>query len=82
MNLLISTQKRAERLARQRDDPYYITDRPSKPLASTSHQIDTIPIIRLDDLPSISARELLNGRYQDRILTAYSNSPTIILSPV
>jgi len=42
-------QARAERLERQREDPYYIAvDTPAR---SPATDIDAIPIVRLDDLP-------------------------------
>lgn len=50
-------QRREERLARQRDDPYYLTDRPSKPSGGPSLNVDAIPIVRLDGLPSLSSGE-------------------------
>ena len=42
-------QRRAERLERMKDDPYYIVDdRPSKLL---DDDVDSIPVVRLDDMP-------------------------------
>ncbi|KAF7302704.1 AP-3 complex subunit delta [Mycena chlorophos] len=50
-------RKLAERRERQRDDPYYIID--DRPTASSSKRmhddIDAIPVVRLDDMPSLSA---------------------------
>ncbi|KAJ7070698.1 adaptin N terminal region-domain-containing protein [Mycena amicta] len=47
----------AERRERMRDDPYYIID--DRPAASTSKRpqddIDSIPVVHLDDMPSLSA---------------------------
>ncbi|KIM26948.1 hypothetical protein M408DRAFT_330313 [Serendipita vermifera MAFF 305830] len=48
--------RRAQRLARQQDDPYYLTDKRLKPASrSSAHDIDSIPIVRLDDMPSLSS---------------------------
>jgi AP-3 complex subunit delta-1 len=49
-------QKRLERIERLKDDPYYIFDKKEleKPIASTSSDIDSIPIVRLDDLMPIA----------------------------
>ncbi|KII93311.1 hypothetical protein PLICRDRAFT_672814 [Plicaturopsis crispa FD-325 SS-3] len=42
-------RRKAERLERLRDDPYYIMDdRPSKRVVD---DVDSIPVVRLDDLP-------------------------------
>jgi len=42
-------QRKAERLAQLRDDPYYIMDdRPSKVL-----EVDSIPVVHLEDMPPI-----------------------------
>ena len=50
-------QRRAQRLARQQEDPYYITNTRPNPISRSSAQdIDAIPIVRLDDMPSLSAR--------------------------
>ncbi|KAL4070486.1 adaptin N terminal region-domain-containing protein [Scleroderma citrinum] len=47
-------RRKAERLERMRDDPYYITDdRPPKP---PGEDIDSIPIVRLDELPPLSSK--------------------------
>jgi AP-3 complex subunit delta-1 len=48
-------QRKAERLERQRDDPFYITDRPSGSRPANGHaatDVDAIPIVRLEDMPS------------------------------
>jgi len=48
---MVYFQKRRERIERLKDDPYYIFDKEmEKPIPSTSSEIDSIPIIRLDDL--------------------------------
>ena len=44
---------KAERLERQKDDPFYLTDdRTSRKTAQPD--VDSIPIVRLDDLPPLS----------------------------
>ncbi|CCL98144.1 uncharacterized protein FIBRA_00138 [Fibroporia radiculosa] len=46
-------RRKAERLERLRDDPYYlIDDRPSSTKPNTN-DVDAIPVIRLDDLPPL-----------------------------
>ncbi|KAF7303117.1 AP-3 complex subunit delta [Mycena kentingensis (nom. inval.)] len=51
----------AERRERQREDPYYIIDdRPTATAAASSSRqtrddIDSIPVVRLDDMPSLSS---------------------------
>jgi AP-3 complex subunit delta len=47
-------QRKAERLAQLKDDPYYILDEKPK----DKHDVDSIPVVRLDDLPSLSTRRL------------------------
>ncbi|KAI0652531.1 Ap3d1 protein [Trametes meyenii] len=49
-------RRKAERLERLRDDPYYlIDDRPSSRTASlNAADVDAIPVVRLDDLPPLS----------------------------
>lgn len=43
-------QRKAERLAQLRDDPYYIMDdRPSKVVEN----VDSIPVVHLEGMPSI-----------------------------
>ncbi|EPT03380.1 hypothetical protein FOMPIDRAFT_1022378 [Fomitopsis schrenkii] len=49
-------RRKAERRERLRDDPYYlIDDRPSR--SSSVNDVDSIPVVRLDDLPPISQAE-------------------------
>ena len=45
-------QRRAERLERMLDDPYYIVDtrKPSRP---PHEDVDSIPIVRLEDMPAL-----------------------------
>ena len=54
--LITHSQKRLERIERLKDDPYYIFDRKElgEPIASTSSDIDSIPIVRLDDLMPVA----------------------------
>lgn len=50
-------QKKAERREQLKDDPYYILDdTPSKP---TDEEVNDIPVIRLEDMPSIVPGQLL-----------------------
>ncbi|KAF9515066.1 hypothetical protein BS47DRAFT_1372168 [Hydnum rufescens UP504] len=44
-------KRRAERIALMRDDPYYLVDDPPH-RSAPQDDVDSIPIIRLDDLPS------------------------------
>ncbi|TCD71148.1 AP-3 complex subunit delta [Steccherinum ochraceum] len=47
---------KAERLERHKDDPFYLTDdRHSK--KPDQHDVDAIPVVRLDDLPPLSQAE-------------------------
>jgi hypothetical protein len=59
---MINVQKRLERIERLKDDPYYIFDKKEleKPLASTSSDVDTIPIVHLGDLMPIAPSEPLS----------------------
>jgi len=54
-------RKRLERIERLRDDPYYIFDKKEfeKPVASTSSDVDSIPIVRLDDLMPVAPTPVL-----------------------
>lgn len=54
--LIIHSQKRLERIERLKDDPYYIFDKKKleKPIAFTSSDIDSIPVVRLDDLMPVA----------------------------
>ncbi|KAH9929816.1 adaptin N terminal region-domain-containing protein [Fomitopsis serialis] len=48
-------RRKAERRERLRDDPYYlIDDRPSR---ASVNDVDSIPVVRLDDLPPLSQGE-------------------------
>ncbi|KAL5494662.1 APL5 [Sanghuangporus weigelae] len=44
---------KARRLEMLRDDPYYIIDAPARP--RQSDDVDSIPVVRLDDLPPLSS---------------------------
>lgn len=51
-------QRKADRIERMRDDPYYIVDdrpkRPHAPTSSSAHDIDSIPVVKLElSLPSM-----------------------------
>jgi AP-3 complex subunit delta-1 len=51
----LNFQRRAERLERLRDDPYYLVDNRAatkRPPPRNTHDIDSIPIVRLDDMPA------------------------------
>lgn len=50
-NSLFLTQRKAERLAQLRDDPYYIIDDRPKML---EEDVDSIPVVHLDDMPLIA----------------------------
>ena len=53
--LTLYFQKRLERIERLKDDPYYIFDKEiEKPVPSTSSDVDSIPIVRLDDLMPVA----------------------------
>ena len=43
-------QKRQERIERLKDDPYYIFDKKEIEKPPASLDVDSIPIVRLDDL--------------------------------
>ncbi|KAI0307634.1 adaptin N terminal region-domain-containing protein [Multifurca ochricompacta] len=45
-------QQRLARMELRRHDPYYIPDRPYS--APFTNEVDTIPVVRLDDLPPLS----------------------------
>ena len=54
--VLTHSQKRLERIERLKDDPYYIFDKKEieKPIQPASSDVDSIPIVRLDDLMPIA----------------------------
>ena len=45
-------QRRAERIAQMRGDPYYLVDDPPPRMPAQHDDVDSIPIVRLDDMPS------------------------------
>ncbi|CDO73429.1 hypothetical protein BN946_scf185013.g63 [Trametes cinnabarina] len=48
-------RRKAERLERLRDDPYYlIDDRTSSTMSVSALDVDAIPVVKLDDLPPLS----------------------------
>ncbi|KIJ66444.1 hypothetical protein HYDPIDRAFT_87029 [Hydnomerulius pinastri MD-312] len=59
-------RQKAERLERMRDDPYYITD--DRPQKTPVDDIDSIPVVRLDDLPPPLPKE------EPRLFALRSNS--------
>jgi AP-3 complex subunit delta-1 len=53
-DVLTSRKMRAERLARQKEDPYYLKEsRPASRSQRSHHDIDSIPIVKLDDMPPL-----------------------------
>ncbi|KAI0094397.1 Ap3d1 protein [Irpex rosettiformis] len=46
--------RKQERLERQRDDPFYLTDSRQPAQGPTQDDVDLIPVVRLDDLPGLS----------------------------
>lgn len=48
------TQRKAERLERLRDDPYYLMDDRPPPTRLGAADVDSIPVVKLDDLPPLS----------------------------
>lgn len=49
----VREQRKAERLAQLRDDPYYIHD--DRTPQSADIDVDSIPVVRLEDMPSLAA---------------------------
>ncbi|KAJ7204362.1 adaptin N terminal region-domain-containing protein [Mycena pura] len=50
-------QRVAERLDRLRDDPYYIIDDRPSTSKRIHDDVDSIPVVRLDDMPSLAAAD-------------------------
>lgn len=46
-------KQKAERLEKMRDDPYYIMDNRATKPQPNGHDIDSIPVVQLDDMPPI-----------------------------
>ncbi|TFY69220.1 hypothetical protein EVJ58_g565 [Rhodofomes roseus] len=66
-------RRKAERRERLRDDPYYlIDDRPSVS-AISANDVDSIPVVRLDDLPPLSQAE--NARLPSLRNPSLSSAP-------
>jgi AP-3 complex subunit delta-1 len=59
-------QRRLERLERQRDDPYYLTD--DRPRSTSRIDVDSIPIVRFD-MPLLSPGQLYPNELSDVMLT-------------
>ena len=79
------SQKRLERIERLKDDPYYIFDKKEieKPIPSTSSDVDSIPIARLDDLmPIAPSTSIISVRasqcYSVRFIAAPTQPETIL----
>jgi AP-3 complex subunit delta len=70
-------------MERQRDDPYYISDRASGSRAPPNgHDVDSIPVVRLDDLPSPSAAPVAALASVLREPTARSPASTFVVDRV
>ncbi|RPD64688.1 Adaptor protein complex AP-3 delta subunit [Lentinus tigrinus ALCF2SS1-7] len=50
----VSVGRKAERLERLRDDPYYLIDDRTAPARLDAPDVDSIPVVKLDDLPPLS----------------------------
>ena len=53
---MVCFQKRLERIERLKEDPYYIFDKNEveKPILPSASDVDSIPIVHLDDLIPVS----------------------------
>jgi len=60
------SQRRLERLERQRDDPYYLTD--DRPQSTSRIDVDSIPIVRFD-MPLLSPGQIRPDELSDVVLT-------------
>jgi len=70
-------RRRLERMELRRHDPYYIPDRPYS-VPSTS-DIDSIPVVRLDDLPPLpQATEIRYPSLLRDFATAITSQPFVI----
>jgi len=76
--LMAYLQKRLERIERLKDDPYYIFDKGGieKPTAFASSDVDSIPIVRLDDLMPIAPGTSRSTRTYVTVLTISLNFST------
>ncbi|KAI0783126.1 Adaptor protein complex AP-3 delta subunit [Abortiporus biennis] len=86
---IVREKAKAERLERMRDDPFYLTDDRASRKPSTSaagvvaeEDLDSIPIVRLDDLPPLSQGKLEDNNLPKLRSTSVSsgNSPQRIQS--
>ncbi|KAI0348238.1 Ap3d1 protein [Trametopsis cervina] len=67
-------KRKAERLERQRDDPYYLTDERPSGRGILPDDVDSIPVVRLDDLPPLSQTSA-NSRLPSLKSTSRARSP-------
>ncbi|KAJ7597757.1 adaptin N terminal region-domain-containing protein [Mycena floridula] len=73
-----SARKKAERLERMRDDPYYLVDETAGPSNTVEEDLDSIPIVRLDDMPPMAS---LSDTHLPKLREAtygYSSEPFVI----
>ncbi|PSR72553.1 hypothetical protein PHLCEN_2v11546 [Hermanssonia centrifuga] len=66
-------RNKAERLERMRDDPYYLTD--NRASSRLQDDIDSIPVVRLDDLPPLPPPSAENSRLPSLRNTLRTKSP-------
>ncbi|KAG2022853.1 Ap3d1 protein [Coprinopsis cinerea AmutBmut pab1-1] len=69
-------RRKAERLAQLRDDPYYILD--DKPKIA-AHDVDSIPVVRLDDVPSLNTRSADERLVSLRVSSHSSGSQSFVI---
>ena len=50
---IIRLQRKEERMERLRDDPFYLTDDQPSAKALVKDDVDSIPVVHLDDLPPL-----------------------------
>lgn len=62
-----AAQLKAERLERMKDDPYYIMDDSMRKPQTPAEDIDSIPVVRLDDMPPMprGMKVMLRFRFAD-----------------
>jgi AP-3 complex subunit delta-1 len=61
-------QRRAERLERLRDDPYYIIDQEPVKSLRDDDDVESIPIVHLEDMPPLPK----GNRLAPHCLTSFS----------
>lgn len=44
-----------------KDDPYYIID--DRPKVQPDDDVDSIPVVRLDDMPTLNSSAFIQGHY-------------------